>query len=228
MRIAAIVPVLDEQDSIEACLAPLLAEASRVVVVDAASTDATCALAAGAGAIVATAARGRASQMNAGVAHAGAFDALVFVHADTRLPPGWAAAIARALSGGRDWGRFDVRLDSDRAVLRVVATMMNLRSRLTGVCTGDQAIFVAREAWDLCGGFPNQPLMEDVALSRRLRRCAGKPAALRLRATASARRWQRHGAWRTIALMTLLRAMYFLGASPELLHRWYYGRAKQP
>lgn len=228
MRIVAVVPVLDEQASIEACLEPLLAEAAQVIVVDAASRDQTCALASNAGALVVSAPPGRASQMNAGVGHAGSFDAVVFVHADTRLPPGWAAAIARALAGGRDWGRFDVRLDSDRTVLRIVATMMNMRSRLRGICTGDQAIFVARDAWLLCGGYPNQPLMEDIALSRRLRRRCGMPAALRLRVAVSARRWNRHGAWRTIALMTLMRTMYFLGARPSLLHRWYYGRSKQP
>lgn len=226
MRVAAVVPTLDEQDGIAACLAPLVAEAARVIVVDGGSGDETVARALEAGAVVVSAPRGRAAQMNAGAAHAGEFDVVVFVHADSRLPSGWRAAIERALSGRRHrWGRFDVRLDSDRRLLAVVGTMMNLRSRLTGICTGDQAMFLTREAFGASGGFPAQALMEDIELSRRLRRRVGAPAALRTCVVVSARRWERHGAWRTIALMSMLRALYFVGASPARLHRLYYGRA---
>ena len=226
MRIAAVVPTLDEQDCIAVCLAPLVAEAARVIVADGGSSDETVARALEAGAVVVSAPRGRAAQMNAGAAHAGEFDVVVFVHADTRLPSGWRAALERALSDRRhQWGRFDVRLDSERRLLAVVAGMMNLRSRLTGICTGDQAIFLTHEAFSTSGGFPAQALMEDIELSRRLRRRVGAPAALRTRAMVSARRWERHGAWRTIALMIALRAMYFFGASPARLHRFYYGRA---
>ncbi|HEY5632352.1 MAG TPA: TIGR04283 family arsenosugar biosynthesis glycosyltransferase [Burkholderiaceae bacterium] len=228
MQVAVIVPVLDEQDSIVSCLAPLLAEAAQVIVVDGGSSDDTVARARAAGAMVVDAPRGRAAQMNAGARHAGHFGAAVFVHADTRLAPGWRSAVEAALARGRHWGRFDVRLDSARPLLGAVGRMMNLRSRITGICTGDQAIFLSREAWASCGGFPEQPLMEDVELSRRLRRRHGAPAALRARVTVSARRWEKHGAWRTIALMTLLRSMYFAGASPSTLHRLYYGRGRAP
>ena len=226
MRIAAVVPTLDEQDGIAACLAPLVAEAASVIVADGGSGDETVARALDAGAVVVSAPRGRAAQMNAGAAHAGEFDVVVFVHADTRLPPGWRAALERALSDRkRYWGRFDVRLDSERRLLAVVAAMMNLRSRLTGICTGDQAMFLTREAFSASGGFPEQALMEDIELSRRLRQRVGAPVALHTRVMVSARRWERHGAWRTIALMSALRAMYFFGASPARLHRLYYGRA---
>ncbi len=226
MRIVAVVPVLDEQDSISACLAPLVAEAASVVVVDGGSGDDTAARARAAGAVVVSAPRGRAAQMNAGAAQAGEFDAVVFVHADTRMAPGWRVALEQALvDQAHHWGRFDVRLDSERRLLAVVGAMMNLRSRLTGICTGDQAMFTTHEAFGASGGFPPQALMEDIALSRQLRRRFGAPAALRARVTVSARRWERHGPWRTIALMSLLRAMYFFGAAPARLHRLYYGRA---
>lgn len=223
--IAAVVPALDEEDRIAACLAPLLAEAARVVVADGGSTDRTVTLAREAGAPLAfVAPRGRAAQMNAGAASAGEFDAIVFVHADTRLPAGWRAGIESALASGARWGRFDVSLDSPRPTLRVVAAAMNLRSRVTGIATGDQAIFVRADAWRECGGYPPVPLMEDIELSRRLGRIAGRPACLRLRALASARRWERRGLLRTIALMWLLRAMHFVRVPPATLHRIYYGR----
>ncbi len=222
-RLVAIVPALDEAAGIARCLRPLVVEADEVIVVDGGSADRTAALAREAGARVVTAERGRASQMNAGARETGA-DVLVFVHADTRMPAGWRAAIDAALAGARPWGRFDVRLDSDRPLLALVGAMMNLRSRATGIATGDQAIFVARDAWRACGGFPAIRLMEDVELSRRLKHVAGPPACLRLRVLTSARRWESRGVLRTIAQMWLLRAMYFFGASPETLHRLYDGR----
>ncbi len=226
LRIAAIVPAIDEAAAIEDCIGALGAGAAqgvRVIVVDGGSRDATPELARAAGAIVAQSPRGRALQMNAGARLAGDADVLVFVHADTRMPPGWPAAIESALRGGARWGRFDVRLDSARPMLRVVESMMNWRSRVTGICTGDQAIFVSRAAWTRAGGFAGIPLMEDVELSRRYRRTEGAPAALRACVSVSARRWERDGVWRTILQMMLLRAMYFFGASADSLHRIYYG-----
>ncbi|MFP5460578.1 MAG: TIGR04283 family arsenosugar biosynthesis glycosyltransferase [Gammaproteobacteria bacterium] len=224
LAVLAVVPALNEEAAIAACLAPLLAEGARVVVVDGGSADATPRIAAGAGARVLRAARGRASQMNAGAAAESGAGVLLFVHADTVLPAGWRAQVQGALAAGARWGRFDVRLRSRRPLLRLVGEMMNLRSRATGICTGDQAIFVSSEAWTRCAGYAPLPLMEDIELSRRLRAAEGMPAALRSRVLVSARRWETRGVLRTVAQMWLLRAMYFFGASPATLHRLYYGR----
>ena len=224
VAVLAVVPALNEEAAIAACLAPLLAEGARVVVADGGSTDATRRIAARAGARVLRAARGRASQMNAGAAAEPGAGVLLFVHADTVLPAGWRAQLQDALAAGARWGRFDVRLRSRRPLLRLVGGMMNLRSRVTGICTGDQAIFVSREAWARCAGYAPLPLMEDIELSRRLRTTEGRPAALRCRVLVSARRWETRGVLRTVAQMWLLRAMYFFGASPATLHRLYYGR----
>jgi rSAM/selenodomain-associated transferase 2 len=159
--------------------------------------------------------------MNAGARAAGG-DTLLFLHADTWLPDGATAAIARALAEpGVVGGRFDVRLDSPRPMLRMVASLMNARSRLSGICTGDQGIFVRRADFEAVGGYPDIPLMEDIELSRRLKR-RGRLGALRLRVTTSARKWEREGPLRTIGLMWALRFLHFCGVSPERLHRWYY------
>jgi rSAM/selenodomain-associated transferase 2 len=174
-----------------------------------------------AGVRVLESAPGRARQMNAG-ARAATGDALLFLHADTRLPDGAAAAIAAALApGGVVGGRFDVRLDSPRPLLRVVGAMMNGRSRATGICTGDQAIFVRRDVFESLGGYAEIPLMEDIELSRRLKR-RGRLAALRLRVSTSARKWEREGVLRTIALMWTLRLLYWAGVAPARLVGWYY------
>jgi rSAM/selenodomain-associated transferase 2 len=167
-------------------------------------------------------ARGRARQMNAG-ARAAAGDVLLFLHADTRLPDGAAGAIAAALADpGVVGGRFDVRFDSRRRLLALVAWLMNARSRATSVCTGDQAIFARRADFEAVGGYPDIPLMEDIELSRRLK-ARGRLAALRARVTTSARKWEREGPLRTIGLMWALRLLHFCGVAPERLHRWYYG-----
>ena len=170
---------------------------------------------------------GRARQMNAGARVArGAI--LVFLHADTRLPPGALEAIDGALGDASVvGGRFDVTFDSPLTVMRMVAALMNARSRLTRIATGDQTIFVRREVFHDLGGFPEIPLMEDVEFSKRLKR-RGRLAALPIRVTTSARKWEREGPLRTIALMWLLRLLYFAGASPARLHRWYYGRDPAP
>ena len=163
--------------------------------------------------------------MNAGAA-ACAGELLLFLHADTRLPPDADALVRCATLGQRRWGRFDVTIDSPRPVMRVVEALMNLRSRCTGIATGDQAIFVRKDLFEQVGGFPDQPLMEDVALSTRLKR-HGPPACLRERVTTSARRWERNGPWRTILLMWRLRAAYFFGADPAKL-AWRYGYRAPP
>jgi len=222
-RISIVVPVLDEAAAIGPALQALQgwrSDGHEVIVVDGGSSDATATLAATGADRVLTAPRGRAAQMNAGAAAARA-DILLFLHADTRLPPDAAGVIVAAVVDGRaDWGRFDVVIAGESGWLPVVARLMNWRSRWTGIATGDQAIFVRRAAFDAVGGYPVQPLMEDIELSRRLRR-RGPPACLRQRVVTSGRRWDRRGAWRTIVLMWQLRLMYWLGTPADRLARRY-------
>jgi len=191
-----------------------------VIVVDGGSRDATRALAAPLADRVIEAPRGRASQMNAGARECGG-DILVFLHADSALPPNALDAIGAGLKRtARDWGRFDVAIAGADPLLSLVALLMNARSRLTGVATGDQAIFVRREAFDAIGGFPEIPLMEDVAISKKLLGRT-RPLALEDRVVTSGRRWERHGTMRTIFLMWRLRMAYALGADPRRLARRY-------
>lgn len=219
--LSIIVPVLDEATGIDACLralAPLRQRGVEVIVVDGGSADATVTLAGPLADRVLDASRGRASQMNAGAREArGA--ALLFLHADTRLPPEADRLVLAALSKAA-WGRFDVRIDGVSAGLRIVAAFMNARSRLTGIATGDQAIFVRRAVFEGLGGFPEMDLMEDVTLSQRLR-AVSSPACLRERVSTSGRRWDRHGILRTAVLMWRLRFAYWRGADPSDLARRY-------
>ena len=215
-------PVLDEATGIVAtlqALAPLRAAGHELIVVDGGSRDATAALAAPGCDRLLAAPRGRARQMNAGAAVAQG-DWLLFLHADTRLPEGATAALAAARRGGARWGRFDVRIEGASPWFPLIAALMNLRSRLTGIATGDQALFVERTLFMQLGGYAEQPLMEDIELSRRLRAVA-RPACLRLRVATSGRRWDRGGVWRTVWLMWCLRWRYWRGAAPEDLARAY-------
>jgi rSAM/selenodomain-associated transferase 2 len=197
--LSIILPVLDEAAGIEAALTALAFFRDRgveVIVVDGGSRDGTRTLARRLADCVLAAERGRAAQMNAGRAVARG-DVLLFLHADTRLPDNADALIFEGLAkSGRGWGRFDVRFDG-RGLLSFIAIMMNLRSRLTGIATGDQALFVTRAAFDSVGGFPSIALMEDVALSMRLKRIS-RPFCIRARVTTSGRRWREHGMLRTI------------------------------
>jgi len=181
----------------------------EVILVDGGSADATRELAAGLCDRILTAPRGRAAQMNAGAREARG-DILLFLHADTRLPENFV--LERHV-----WGRFDVRIEGRHPLLKVVAWSMNLRSRLTGIATGDQAIFVRRDAFP---GFPELPLMEDVAFSKMMKRRA-RPACLRAKVITSGRRWESRGVLRTVLLMWRLRAMYAMGVSPDELARRY-------
>ncbi|HSM22002.1 MAG TPA: TIGR04283 family arsenosugar biosynthesis glycosyltransferase [Rubrivivax sp.] len=221
-RLSIIVPVLDEAAGITAALdalAPLRARGAEIVVVDGGSSDATVVLSRPRADAVIDSPRGRARQMNAGAAVAQG-GLLLFLHADTRLPPQADPLMQQALERGADWGRFDVRIDGRPRMLRIVAAMMNLRSRLTGIATGDQAVFMRRELFARVGGFPVQPLMEDIELSKRLRRHA-RPACLRQTVITSGRRWEAHGVWRTIVLMWRLRWRYWRGTPAEVLAQWY-------
>jgi rSAM/selenodomain-associated transferase 2 len=219
--LSIIVPVLNEAGDIEAALralAPLRQRGVEVIVVDGGSRDGAAMLARPLANRVIAAARGRGLQMNAGAAIARA-GVLLFLHADTRLPDDADRLVLDGLrKSGRAWGRFDVRFDGGG--LALVACMMNLRSRLTGIATGDQAIFVTRDAFAAVGGFPPIALMEDVALSARLKRL-GRPLCLAARVTTSARRWRRQGTLRTVLLMWLLRLRFFLGADPAKLAQAY-------
>ena len=229
-RVSIVVPALDEAEGIERTLRPLQplrARGAEVIVVDGGSRDATRALAAPLADRVLEAPRGRAAQMNAGAAAARG-EVLVFLHADTLLPEGALDAIDSALADGRRaWGRFDVRIEGASPMLALVAAAMNLRSRATGIATGDQAIFARRAAFEAAGGFPAIALMEDVALSKALKRIC-RPACLRERVATSGRRWERHGVLRTVVLMWRLRLSYALGADPSRLARRYDVRRSAP
>jgi len=222
MKLTIIMPVLNEASGIAAALralAPLRARGAELIVVDGGSGDGTAEFARPLADVVLNAARGRAAQMNAGAAAARG-DVLLFLHADTALPENADHLILGGLArSGRAWGRFDVRFDAG-GPLRLVALMMNTRSRATGICTGDQAMFVTRAAFDQAGGFPPIALMEDVALSARLKRVS-RPLCLSARATTSGRRWRRHGFMRTILLMWRLRIAFFFGRDPVTLARRY-------
>jgi len=229
MKLAIIIPFVDEAVALPDTLAALFRavetvdsfEAIDVVAVDGGSRDASrVVIARHPSARVVDAPRGRAAQMNAGAAATDA-DALLFLHADCRIADDAPIHIANALTGGRAWGRFDVTIEGRSKLLPWISMLMNVRSRLTGIATGDQAIFVTRAAFDEVGGFPALPLMEDVALSKALRGVAGSPACLRACVIVSGRRWDTHGAWRTIFAMWRLRFDYWRGAEPAVLaHRY--------
>jgi len=222
-RLSVVMPALNESAGIQAALqalAPLAARGAQLLVADGGSQDATAGLAQAGGAQVIDAPRGRALQMNAGARQATG-NLLLFLHADTRLPPDADRLIEQALaSGPQVWGRFDVRIEGQPRMLRVIAAFMNRRSRWTGIATGDQALFMTRAAFDAVGGFPVQPLMEDIEMSARLLKLS-RPACLRQRVVTSGRRWEMHGVWRTVLLMWRLRLAYWRGAAPEHLAELY-------
>jgi rSAM/selenodomain-associated transferase 2 len=222
-KLSIIVPVLDEAAEIVdalTALAPLRARGAEVIVVDGGSRDRTLELAAPLCDRVITAPRGRAAQMNAGARLArGAI--LLFLHADTRLPERADALALQAVhDSGRVWGRFDVTIAGRHRLLPLVAWLMNWRSRITGICTGDQALLMTREAFAGVNGFPDIALMEDVAISAALKRLS-RPACIKARVTTSGRRWEARGVMRTVLLMWRLRVAFFFGARPDALAQRY-------
>ena len=220
-RLTIVIPVLNEAAIIVAALealAPLRARGAEVIVVDGGSRDGTVILAQPLADRVIAAPRGRGAPLNAGAA-IGRGDAFLFLHADTTLPDDADRLIETALAW-RAWGRFDLRIAGRHPLLAVVARMINWRSRATGIATGDQAIFVTREALAAVGGYPELPLMEDIAISRRLKRLC-RPRCIGAPVTTSGRRWEQNGVVRTILLMWRLRLAYYLGVEPALLARWY-------
>lgn len=240
--LSIIVPLLNEAQALPiflANLSPLAQQGHEILFVDGGSEDGSVELLEGMGVGVSPtpalprgergtanryaiirSERGRARQMNAGAASASG-DALLFLHADTHLPENAASLVEQALKDGRHvWGRFDVHIAGRPAMLRVVAALMNLRSRLTGIATGDQGLFMTRAAFDAAGGFPDQPLMEDIEMSKRLGRFS-RPACLSQKLLTSGRRWETRGAWRTVFLMWRLRWLYWRGVSPDRLAEMY-------
>jgi rSAM/selenodomain-associated transferase 2 len=226
MRLAVIIPVLNEAATIDATLArlaPLRERGVALIVADGGSNDGTPARAALRADRVVSSPRGRALQMNAGARaeSASGADVLLFLHADTQLPEEADRIVLRELANsGRCWGRFDVTLDGEGWPLRLVESLMNWRSRLTGIATGDQAIFVERSAFIALDGFAALALMEDIDFCRRAKRLSA-PLSLRQRVVTSARRWQQHGVWRTVLLMWWLRLAFFFGADPQRLAQRY-------
>ncbi|MBK6591334.1 MAG: TIGR04283 family arsenosugar biosynthesis glycosyltransferase [Burkholderiales bacterium] len=222
LSISIVMPVLNEAAGIVptlAALAPLRARGVEVIVVDGGSSDDTVALATPWADCVLVFPGGRARQMNAGAARATG-EVLLFLHADTQLAAGADEMVLAALRAKTGWGRFDVRIDGAPWMLRVVATLMNLRSRWSGIATGDQAIFMRRALFDAVGGFPDQPLMEDVEISRRLR-AVSRPVCLRAKVRTSGRRWESRGVWSTIFLMWRLRWRYWRGEPAAALAEAY-------
>ena len=218
-----VVPVLNEAAGWPGVQRQLTALAAcvdvKVWVVDGGSHDGTATLADQSGLAVLHSQSGRARQMNTGAAQA-LGEVLLFLHADTTLPDHWLDAMRAGLDTGAVWGRFDVTIEGQSPMLKVVAFLMNWRSRLSGIATGDQALFMRRSAFDAVRGFPDQPLMEDIEISKRLLRLS-RPACLRARVATSGRRWDSRGVWRTIFLMWRLRFAYWRGHSATDLARAY-------
>lgn len=226
MQLSIILPALNEAEAIANTLARLQsvrAHGVEVILVDGGSSDRTRDIAAPLVDRVIDSERGRAKQMNAGAAVASG-DALLFLHADSILPDDGDIQIAQAFIDPRfQWGRFDVSIHGMHIMFPVIAWFMNHRSRSTGIATGDQGIFVTRNAFMKIGGFPDQPLMEDVEICKRLKKIS-PPACIAKKIITSGRRWEKHGVWRTIWLMWRLRFSYYCGATPESIHRAYYGK----
>ncbi len=221
--LSVIVPVYNEAEQLPALLDHLgriLPPGAEVIFVDGGSTDNSAALIRAENFLCLTSTPGRARQMNVGAQRASG-ELLLFLHADCRLPAiEWPPLIERLGDNGPVWGRFDVRIEGRSRLLPIVAASMNTRSRLTGIATGDQGIFVLRSVFETAGGFADQPLMEDVELSRRLRR-RSRPLCVKAKITTSGRQWDQRGAWRTIVLMWRLRWAYWRGAEPGALLRRY-------
>lgn len=217
MKFSIIIPTLNEEKTIEGCLSALqpLRNECEIIIADCDSIDNTRILAAPLADIVITSAKGRAKQMNNGAKYATG-DVLIFLHADTCLPENALQLIQQEISSARQWGRFDIQLSGNPYMLKVIAQMMNWRSRLTGIATGDQVIFVTRLAFEKAGQYPEINLMEDIALCKALKKIS-PPICLKDNVISSGRRWEHNGFYKTILLMWSIRLRYFFGADPQTL-----------
>lgn len=228
LALRIVVPVLNEGGELAprlAALQPLRARGAELVVVDGGSTDESWLVACAYADRVLLAPRGRGAQLNRGASGCTA-DILLFLHADTCLPAAADTLVRSAVAAGAAWGWFATRIEGRHGVLRSTERLMNLRARLLGIATGDQALFVTRELFERAGGFPDQPLMEDIEMCKRLRRL-GPRRVIRQPVHTSGRRWLASGPWRTMLLMWTLRARYFLGADPHKLAA-HYGYQARP
>lgn len=223
-QLSIVIPVLNEAGQLIEKLQALqaLRDCCQLLLVDGGSDDGSAAIAEPLVDSVLPSPRGRARQMNTGAAQAQA-DVVLFLHVDTLLPDNAVDLIMQAVADGYLWGRFNVRFDSPKAIFKLIAFMMNHRSRLTGIATGDQALFVTCRAFQTVGGFPDIALMEDITLSAQLKKF-GKPCCLRAKVITSARRWLQHGIIKTILFMWWLRQRYFFCANPDELVAYYYRR----
>ena len=222
MKVSIIIPVLNEAEHIAGTLMPLASYRSQgheVIVIDGGSSDDTVSISEQYADRVLYSVAGRAMQMNRGIDEASG-DALLFLHADTRLPADAVTKLIHAVEDGYFWGRFNVRLSGKHFMFRIIERMMNLRSCITGVATGDQAIFVSHESIQIVGDYPRLPLMEDIVFSKRLLKL-GRPACIRQQVVTSSRRWEDKGILRTMLLMWRLRLLFFLGVSADRLARQY-------
>jgi rSAM/selenodomain-associated transferase 2 len=225
MNYSIIIPTLNEGRTIVNCLNALqpLRSNCEIILVDGGSTDDTQKIAQPLVDKLISTEKGRAIQMNVG-AESAKGEMLIFLHADTFLPQNALSDIAQAIRSQQQWGRFDVVLGGSHPMLKVIAFFMNWRSRLTGIATGDQAIFIYKQLFDSVGRYPTIALMEDIALSKKLKKIA-LPACLKAKVTTSGRRWEDYGVFKTILLMWSLRLRYFLGEDPQTLTE-SYGRGK--
>lgn len=220
-ELSIIVPIYNEMEVLPDLLSHLQQwkrHGCEIVLVDGGSEDGCGDVAQAIGFTVFHSGRGRALQMNTGAAQASGA-ALVFLHADTRLPDNGPKIILKALKL-KSWGRFNVLIEGNHFMLSIVSLFMNLRSCITGISTGDQAIFVRKALFEEIGGFPEQPLMEDIEISKLLKR-QGRPACINEKVTTSGRRWLTRGVWRTIWLMWRLRFSYWRGMPADQIARAY-------
>ncbi len=224
MNVSVIIPVVNEYHALCKLIPELVKTNARhtldILVCDGGSSDLSCAYIRqwqqhDARIRLVECALGRAQQMNAGALQA-KYDCMIFLHADTQLPEQWVDLIV-----GKAWGRFNVQLSGRHFMFRVIETMMNWRSCLTQVATGDQAIFVSKKLFYKVQAYPDIPLMEDIALSKKLRQHS-RMHCIKTPLVTSSRRWEQYGVWRTIALMWRLRFAYFRGVSPQQLAKKYY------
>ncbi len=224
LRLSIVVPVLNEAESVVSCLEKLQSLRRRgheIIVVDGGSSDGTRSLAAPLCDLLLRSRRGRGEQMNLGAAFASG-DVLLFLHVDNELPPRAEQALAGVFVAAEPgWGWFRVRMKGAAPIYRVIAALMNIRAKCTAICTGDQAMFVSATLFAKVGGFQRIPLMEDIAISAKLKKLA-KPHSLNLPTTTSARRWESRGLARTVLQMWWLRLLYALGVSPDWLAARYY------